>query len=358
MAEKYKYEKVIYYLRNQISDKKIGFNEKIPSENELSETFGLSRFTVRRAIEILTNEGLLEKRHGSGTFVKALPFQKQSTGVIGVITTYLDDYIFPSIIKGIENVMTKNGYAISLGITSNDTEKEAACLQSMLSQNIDGLIIEGTKSALPNPNLSILQMFVKKHIPLLFINGNYSGFESSYVLMNDEGSGYMATQYLLENGHTEIGGIFKSDDIQGHKRYNGFVNACHEFGIKLKQEAVLWYTTEDIETIFSKNYDSFFMQRFQNCSALICYNDQIAVKTIETFERNGKFIPQDVSVIGFDDSELCKIPSAKLTSVSHARSEMGEKAASAILDLLKSEKEVKTILLSKLVLRDSVKKLV
>ena len=328
------------------------------SESELAARFFLSLFTVRRSIELLTNEGWLEKRHGSGIYVKSAKMDKSRTGVIGVVTTYVDDYIFPSIIQGIEDVLTQQGYPISLGLTENKVEKEDSCLRAMLDQNVDGLIIEGTKSAFPNPNIKLLEEFRQKNIPIVFINGNYTDFESSYVLMDDEKSGSMATKYLIDNGHTNIGGIFKSDDIQGHRRYKGFIQACHESSLTVNEEAVLWYTTEDLNSIFTPEYDPPLMQRFAGCTAILCYNDQIAVRMIETIGRSGRHIPEDISIIGFDNFDLCEMSSPKITSITHARKDMGISAARALLRMILSKSPeylVKLRLPSQLIVRNSVK---
>jgi GntR family transcriptional regulator of arabinose operon len=351
----HKYEIVLEFIKEQILNKQITQGDKILSENELALKFGLSRFTVRHAIDILTNEGLVEKHHGIGTFVKIGHTGKKSSHVVGVITTYLDDYIFPNIINGIDTVLSQNGFTISLGITYNKTEKELLCLKSMLQNDVDGLIIEGTKSALPNVNINIINAFKKKDIPIIFINGIYSDVDCSYVVMDDEKGGMLATAHLLNNGHTKIGGIFKLDDIQGHKRYKGFVNSMRQNEIAINENAILWYSTEDVENIFSKDYDKIFIKYFEDCTAIICYNDQIAVKTIEVLERNGKLIPEDISIISFDNSYLAEISSVKLSSISHVGNVMGETAANALLGVMSGKKQVKLKLSSKLVERNSVK---
>lgn len=357
---KYKYESLYHHLKNQILNGTLKYGDKIPPENELASQFSLSRYTVRRAIELLTNEGLLEKRHGSGTFVKNTSTALNRSNVIGVITTYLDDYIFPSIIRGIETVLTQHGYSLSLGITENKTEKETACLRSMLDQNIDGLIIEGTKSTLVNPNIALLETIKSRNIPIVFINSNYPDFESSYVMMDDEGSGKMVADYLLDQGHRKIGGIFKLDDIQGHRRFRGIEKALYERHVPICEDSFIWYTTENMESIFRPEYDRLFLQRFKDISALICYNDQIAVKAMQTFERNGISVPSDISVVGFDNSDLCELSHVKLTSVTHARKDMGESAARTLLELMSKKKDdksqIKIYLKSELIVRNSVKK--
>jgi GntR family transcriptional regulator of arabinose operon len=357
----HKYETLYHYLKNEILNGNFQYGDKIPPENDLATKFLLSRFTVRHAIDILANEGFLEKRHGSGTYVKATNPNRNRTSVIGIITTYLDDYIFPSIIRGIESVLTLHGFSLNLGITENKTSKETACLRGMLAQNVDGLIIEGTKSALFNPNVGLLETFSARGIPVVFINGDYSDYDSSCVLMDDEMSGQMVAQYLIDNGHRKIGGIFKSDDIQGHRRYRGMEKAMQLGALSLEENSLLWYTTENLEQIFRTEYDHLLLRRFNGCTALICYNDQIAMKVIRTFERNGIKIPEDISVIGFDNSELCEVSPIKLTSVTHARSAMGEAAANMIMEILAqknhSAETKKLCIPSILVPRNSVRNL-
>ena len=78
----------------------------------------------------------------------------------------------------------------------------------ILESGVDGIIIEGTKSALPNRNEDLFKNIKKHGIPLVFINGFYSGFNNSYVVMNDVEAGGMITEELINKGHIEIGGIF------------------------------------------------------------------------------------------------------------------------------------------------------
>ena len=117
----------------------------------------------------MVTEGWLYRVQGKGTFVNRRPDEKiNSTKTIGVITTYLSDYIFPSIIRGIDSVLSINGYNIVLGCTYNQHEKERLCLENFKNQKIDGLIVEPTKSALPNPsNIELYKEISNEGIPIL-----------------------------------------------------------------------------------------------------------------------------------------------------------------------------------------------
>ena len=126
-----KYVIVQEWIKSEINKGTYKDGDKMLSENELMEKFNFSRQTIRLAISKLENEGFLEKIKGSGTYIKIRNnnFIKETRN-IGVIITYLDEYIFPEIIKGIENVLSNNNYNITLGITYNKVEKETSILKT------------------------------------------------------------------------------------------------------------------------------------------------------------------------------------------------------------------------------------
>ena len=152
-----KYQLLQQWLRDQINSGEYTANQQIPTELELAEQFGYSRQTIRQAISGLEQEGLLKRTPGRGTFVcqqnaGRVNRSESRTRRVGVLTTYLDDYIFPGIINGIERVLSRHDYLFTLGLTHNKTLDEATALQKLLAAGVDGLIIEGTKTALPTPN--------------------------------------------------------------------------------------------------------------------------------------------------------------------------------------------------------------
>ncbi len=331
-----KYQVLQEWLRERITSGEYGAEQRIPTELELSEQFGYSRQTIRQAISGLEQEGLVKRTQGRGTFVckqraGRVNRNESRTRRIGVLTTYLDDYIFPGIINGIERVLSKHDYLFTLGLTHNKTMDEATALQKLLAAGVDGLIIEGTKTALPTPNSGILQMFRDADIPMVFINGCYDGANDSYVLMDDVQSGELLTQMLIDRGHTQIGGIFKSDDIQGVKRYEGVVNGMQKNGSHVKDDCILWYTTEDVRYFFEGTMDQMILSRIADSTAVVCYNDEIAAKLIDVLRRAGKKVPEDLSVVGFDNSLFAGSQLYNLTTVTYPAMEIGETAANVLL---------------------------
>lgn len=328
-----KHEEISQWIKDRILDGSFPVGSKIPSENELSVQFGYSRQTVRQAIGNLETEGYLIRSKGSGTYVHRPSKLKNEeiTMRIGVITTYFDDYIFPGIIHGIEEILSENRYSMSLGITHNKQSDEENCLHQMLTNGIDGLIVEGTKSALPNVNSILYKEIAKKGIPIVFINGFYRDYCDSYVVMDDMRAGEDLMELLISKGHRKVGGIFKSDDIQGPRRYEGMQKAAKRHGISIQDNAVIWYTTEDFNYLFDGNLDEAILSRLNNVTALICYNDQTAAALIKLFSRYSFRVPRDYSIVSFDNSFFAKEAAYNLTSVIYPSQEIGRKAASLIL---------------------------
>lgn len=329
--------------------------QKIPSENELSDIFGASRQTVRQAVGSLERDGIVYRIRGSGTYVSALPERKRSTNTIGIVITYIDDYVFPSIIQGIEKVLTENGCTMSLGITYNKVENEKAALLQMLKTGVDGFIVEGTKSALPNPNIALYNQIKSAHIPCVFMNGYYENAGNGYVIIDDVKAGESICTELIAKGHCAIGGFFKSDDMQGRRRYQGFANAMNRYGYPINDDAVIWYTTEDLPFMFGGGMDDAILSRLKNVSGVVCYNDLAAVQLLGLFARNEKSLQKKYSVVSVDNSSLAKDPAYNLTTYEYPGYKIGENAAQALLTLLRGEKnQVRIKLSGKIIRRNSI----
>lgn len=358
-SDKPKYQQLKEHIIDTIKANGLKPGEKILSENELADRFQMSRHTVRQAIGELTSEGWLYRVQGKGTFVERRPDCKpHQAKTIGVMTTYLNDYIFPAIIRGIDEVLSQKGYNIILGCTYNRHEKERVCLDNFFNTDIDGLIVETTKSALPNPNLdSYRQLSHDRGIPIIFMHGFYMGLDYSYIVEDDVEAGYLATKHLVDLDHTRIGGIFKADDIQGHYRFQGFRKAHYQNNIKLADSRILWFDTEQEDEVLGNRDCGQLARLLKGCSALVCYNDQVAMKVLDRARYSGVSIPDDLSIVSFDDSQLAVASEVKLTTVAHPQERLGEEAAKAILQMIAREKNYHAIKMNpRLVVRGSTQK--
>jgi len=347
---KHKYQILENWIRSKIMDGTYKSGQKIPSENKLAEQFGISRQTVRQAITHLEKKGSLESYRGSGTYVSEVT----RAMTIGYVATNITDYIFPGITSGIEDVLTANGYSMTLGVTKNRVETEHQLLLSLMNKGVDGIIIEGNRSALPNPNLPLYRELTEKGIPYVFFNGYYEALDPVYVVTNDRAGGRLAVDYLYRLGHRRIGGIFKADDRQGHERYAGFSDEVVRHNLPMDDDEVIWYTTPDLDHLFSKSEESRLLRRLQKCTAVVCYNDQVAMRMIQAMLRNGIRIPADKSIIGFDNSSISELSPVRITSVTHPGEMLGKEAAKRLLEMIESGIRSKSLVMDvELIVKDS-----
>ena len=353
-----KYLKIVNWIKQQIAEEALTVGDRLQSENELSTAFSLSRQTVRQATSILENDGILERRRGSGTYVASTRIvQRAVTMNIGVITTYLDDYLFPRVIRGIDQVLTRNNYSMQLAITYNKVENEMKILEAMLEKGVDGLIVEPTKSGLPNLNAELYKQIKRQGIPCLFIHACYQGLNFPYVAMDDYACGKAAVDYLMEKNHIRVAGIFKADDIQGHLRYAGCAGELKKNKVLLQEDSIVWFTTEDLDSDVVENFEQRILKRLDGCSAVICYNDQIALRVMDLLARNNKSVPEDISVISFDNSNLATLGPVGLTTFTHPKEELGRVAAENLMKIIHKEQfEMNVKFKPELIERDSVRK--
>lgn len=135
------------------------------SENTLSEQFGYSRQTVRQAFPSSSRRGSLNADAAAARISAPRADARPRGNSIAIVTTYISDYIFPTIIRGIEETLTNAGYDLTLNVTNNHVEEEARILQSLISRRVDGVIVEGTKTAFPNPNVELYRRLEKMGVP-------------------------------------------------------------------------------------------------------------------------------------------------------------------------------------------------
>ena len=362
MDKKLKYYDLMEDLRKQIVSGTVRPGEKLPSENELSSQYSVSRQTVRKALQILQNEGYIYAEHGRGTFCSEMLRHTGQSRNIGVVTTYLSDYIFPRVIQGIDRVLTENDYSILLKNTKNSRKLEERCLEELLKKDIDGLIIEPSKSQIFCRHINLYQMLDEYHIPYVFIQGSYAQMKQKpHILLDDCHGGYLVTNYLITLGHRDIVGVFKADDTQGQQRHKGYVTALQEAGIPYDPDKVIWFYTEDRKTHPYEKIRQMAAERDQlYFDAVVAYNDQIAIEIIRALGDENLLVSQDVSVTGYDNSYLaasCKVP---LTTIAHPQEKLGEMAAELLLKIIReggAESEENQILIEpELIIRESCRR--
>lgn len=345
-----KYEALAQELKSEIENGIYPVGGKLPIEMELVAKYKVSRHTVRQALAKLENMGLIESRQGSGTFVKNNDDIRQPSKLIVVMLRYIDEHIFIPILRGIEEELSKKGYSILISPTKNRIDEERKVLVECMTRQVDGIIAEGVRSARLNPNLDLYKQLSDRKIPIVFIDSYYDGMsEQICVGMDDYAGSKQLVDYLYQKGKRKITGVFKEETKAGQQRYLGFAQSLIKYGILPKDENIIWYDTENASDLFSEK----IITRLDEYDAIICYNDDIAFKLIESLKKYGKDVPKDVAVVSFDNSIYSEMSSVKITSLNHPKEKMGEIAAKKLINMIEGKLEESIILPWQLIEKES-----
>lgn len=329
------------FIKNGVYTGSLKQGDKIYSESQLMTQFNVSRHTVRQAIMKLAQEGFIDTQHGKGSFVvweeNKVDYSKKKPRTILVIASYLNNHIFPEIIREIEELASTHDYSVMISCTQNRIFKERDCLSRIMNSELAGIIAEPAKSALPSPNRELYEAIKEKGIPVIFIHGCYDFSTDDYVTVDDVKAGYDATMHLIENGHVKIAGVFKLDDIQGHKRYQGMIKALCEKNLEIDESNILWLSTEDQKVILKNPIlRRLYFKRLADCTASVCYNDDMAIAVADDLFEMGMQIPSQHSIVSFDNTPYGDAYRVPITSIEHPYGKIGNLAFHSLLAKIKN----------------------
>ncbi len=346
-----KYYQLKRHLLDQIQRGEFLPGQQLDTEYVLAKQFNLSRQTVRQALGELEKEGWIVRQQGRGTFISD---QLRKPKPIALIIKSVSNYTFPEILRGIENRLSEAGFELKFYLSQDNPELEGECLKKALDNEIEGLIIEPAKSIGQCRNLHYYQEFAKRHIPCLFIHSFWNELDPAYLVIDDCKGGYLATHYLLNLGHKRIAGIFNIDSSQGVQRLTGFKKALQEYGIEPDQRLIGEYQYRTDFATFPFQFMQEILQRPQYPTAVFCYNDVDAIRALDAIRQAGLKVPDDISVIGYNDSGLTTVSEVKLTSVKHPKRDFGLQAASLMINMIKRRIEKpRMIIQPELIIRSS-----
>lgn len=275
----------------------------------------------------------------------------RKTNSIGLVIPDINNPFFPEIIKGVERTAKKLGYSLILCNTDNDKKEERESISLLRSKQVDGMIL-----SLSLENKAVLKELEKEKFPIVQIDRQIKDSIYPAVTIDNKRSAYIATEYLIKQGHKKIGHI--TGDLSTEtaiNRLNGFKLALKDHNLTVKKEWIL-------EGDYSKESGKEMMEKIikleDRPTAIFFANDLMAFGAYEAiFEYNYR-IPEDFSIMGHDNIEITSFVKPGLTTMDQPKYRLGEIAAKKLISMIenKDEKALQNVILKNaMIVRDSIK---
>lgn len=310
----------------------------------LNNLSGYSEETKEKVLKVIKDIGYERNDLARG-------LATNSTATIGVLVPSVSTIFFAEILNGIEDTAHKNGYSVVICNTGEDGKRTLEYLKILSAKRIDGIII--TSSDLTEEYYKTITAI---SIPCVLVSTISYKHPLPYVKVDDEQASYTATQYLIENGHKSIAMIAgaKDDPIAGIPRVNGYLKALKDYGLSINKSLI---KHGDFSYRSGKKCMQELLCEKYKFTAIFAASDDMAVGALAIAHSEGIKIPDDLSIIGYDNTQVAEMAFPQLTTVAQPLYQMGQKAIEKLLIMIETEEKVdSTIMMHKIVERDTVKK--
>ena len=284
----------------------------------------------------------------------ALSLKNSRSNTIGIIIPEIVHYFFSSVISGIEDIASQRGYTVIICQSNESFDREVANAKTLLSHRVDGILISISKQTNTFTHFQNLQ---EGGIPLVFFDRIAPGINADQVIIDDIEASYDATRHLIENGCKRIAHFAGPQSLLiGRNRLQGYINALTEAGLPVDNRLIIQADTfEKARNTVGQMLDSGIAP-----DGIFAVNDMTAIGAMQTIQKRGLRIPEDVSIVGFSDGYLSGVTDPHLSSVDQHGYEMGTMAAEMLFKRILSDEteyipEIKT-LKANLIVRGSSQK--
>jgi LacI family transcriptional regulator len=285
----------------------------------------ISAATRSRVVEVIERLGYRPSSIARGLATKR-------TGTLGFVVPDVSNPFFSDIARGVEDEAYDQGYNVFLCNTKEDPVREKAVLESLEEKRVDGLLL--CSSRLED---DALHAAVKHYPATVLINRHLDGGNVGAVLVDDELGSRLATEHLLRAGHTRVGFLAgPAASRSGHLRAAGYRAPLEAAGLPPNGGWVR-HCAADVDGGRAVALD--LLSEHPEVSALLCYNDLVAVGALQACYDLGRSVPADVAIVGCDDIPLAALVTPALTTCRAPRYDLGARAAEMLLERIQGASE-------------------
>ena len=306
---------------------------------------GYSEETRKKVIKVMEELGY--KRNAIARNLKV-----RETRTIGVLRPRANTTYYVEILDGIEDCVQDNDYTVITCNSGEDWDRTFEYLNILSERQVDGLII----CSLPERE-DLYKDIMELNIPIVLVSTLSYRHMIPYVKVDDYQAAYSATNYLIKNGHKDIAIISgpRYDSIAGITRINGYVQALRDNDIEVNPNLI-------VEKGFGFNDGVEGMEELLNrkekFTAIFAVSDNCAVGALSIAHKQGIKIPDDISIIGYDNTNIAEMSYPPLTTVGQPFYEMGRKAVEMLIKKITSNEKAESVIMPfEIIERDTVRNL-
>jgi DNA-binding LacI/PurR family transcriptional regulator len=303
---------------------------------DIARKAGVSHSTVSRALHgssLIATESIeriqqIANEMGYSPSAAARALKTNRSQVLGVVLSSVEDPFFSEILQGIEGGVQGSGYSIFIAAAHRDPEQKQEIVQAMVEHRVDGVIICSTSFSEKQSG-----QLLRHGVPLVVIN-NQTAEDFRYSIYHDDVDGSrQVTRHLIELGHRKI--AYLGNSLSGRTtldRLAGFRQEMESAGLPIPADYV--YEIPGSEPEKGELVAEHFINLTDRPTALICFNDMIAIGVLKSLQQRGIRVPEDLSITGFDNIVFSNYTNPPLTTFDQPKKFIGQKAAELILNLL------------------------
>ncbi len=336
-------------LRRRILEGEWQPGDALLPEQQLCRDFDIARGTLRQALDLLAQEGLLSREQGRGTFVTIRQAAGLGTRQIGFVVPYVRDTFVSNILLGLEKTAEEEGFAVVFSHVSNDADEQAKAITRCVEQALAGIVLYPVDSIHAGPVTEILA----RRIPFVVVDRYLQGVVTDYVMADHFGGALQATQHLIGLGHRRIAFVsWKDPAVSIAHRRLGYRQALQEAGIAY--DPALTCEIEGYPHVEPGDLCTLLAAE-PPITAIFAANDQIALAIYRAARAMDRSIPEDLALVGFDDLDIVRHLDVPLTTVAQPAGELGRTAMALLGRRIRGEAKgtQRAILPTRLIVRQS-----
>ena len=330
---------------------------------EIAELAGVSRTTVSRVlsggvfVSKNTKDRILkiieEKEYKPSIIAQSL--RTHRTRTIGLVLADIENPYYSRVAKGVIDAAEAKRYNVILCNSNNDIKLEERDIRTLMERGVDGLLLTTVEL-----KMKTIEDLRDKGFPFLLIDCKLDIPGVNYVVNDDYYGAELATEYLIKLGHKKIFFLGNRKLLSLKERFRGFKNTLKRHNIEgsgsfVPKKFINMDNTYDIDGIIK-----YLINGQENVTAIFAGNDYLAVKSIESITGSGIKVPEDISVIGYDNIKISSMIKVPLTTIRQPKYLLGKLAAEQLLEILENKSNMKVrrvILRPELVIRQSCKRI-